>query len=251
MAKASPNEKNTKSFMDEYAGEGTQFVTADDLAIPFLKMSQPLSPEIEEDSVEFIKGLKLGMFFNSLTGHIYGKEISLIPLRFQKTWLEWKPKRGSLVNRHEPGSIEVDKTDFSKWTVPNGNIIQETYMFYCLIEEHLEEGPILYPLQSTGIKHAKNWNSQILMVRLLNSEQAPYFSSVWTLSIEKYTKDQKPYYQIGGKTSNIERTRFIKKNEFYDYVLPMYENIKTLESKVSFAKLEDKTEAENEDEVSY
>jgi len=249
MAKVA-EKNNTKNFMDEYSGEGTQFVTADDLAIPFLKISQALSDEIDAESPEFIKGLKLGMFFNSLTKYTYGKEISIIPLRFQKVWLEWKPKRGGLVNRHEPGTIEVDKTDFSEWKRPNGNVIQETHMFYCMIEEHLEDGPILFAMQSTGIKHAKNWNSQILMTRLPNGNQAPYFSSVWTLSIDKYTNDQGTYYQIGGKTSNIERVRFIKKSEFSDYILPTYENVKRLESNVNFAKLEDKSNSEDS-EVAY
>ena len=246
MAKIDPNNKKTaskKSFLDEHAGEGTDNITTDDLAIPFLKIAQALSPEIDDDTPEYIPDLKLGMLFNSLTKHIYGKEINLIPLRFQKIWLEWKPKRGGLVGRHEPGTVEVDKTDFSEWVTPTGNVIQETYMFYCLVEGKLEEGPLLFPLQSTGIKHAKNWNSQILMTRLDSGNQAPFFSSAWTITVDKYKNDQGTYYQIGGKTTNIERDRFITEKEFNEYIFPTYENIKQLESKVDFKALEHKTDA--------
>jgi hypothetical protein len=116
-----------------------------------------------------------------------------------------------------------------------------------MIPDKMEEGPILYALQSTGVKHAKNWNSQLLMTRLPNGNQAPYFSSVWKLSIEKYKNDQGTYYQIGGKTSNIGRTRFITEKEFNEYVLPTFKNVKALESKVDFKQLEHNREAADEE----
>lgn len=233
--------KNTKkddsSFLNDMAGVGFDNITTEDRSIPFLRVLQPLSPQIEEDSEEHIPGAKPGMFFNTVTNKLYGMEINLIPIRFQKVWLEWQPNRGGLVDRHEPGSIEVDRTDFSTWKYGE-NIIQETFMFYCLIADNLEDGPIIFPLQSTGIKHAKNWNSMIIMTKLPNGKQAPYFSSVWHLEVEKYKNDKGTYYQIGGKKSHITRERFITEKEFQNYVQPCFKELKQLEQRVDYAQLE-------------
>ncbi len=235
MAKAQT--KPQGSFLDEMAGQGFDNITQDDRALPFLRVLQPLSPQLDEDESEYIKGAKVGQFFNTVTNRVYGAEINLIPVRFQRTWLEWLPERKGLVGRHAPGSIEVDRTKFSEWLY-NGNVIQDTFMFFCLIPDHIEEGPIVYALQSSGIKHAKNWNTNIIMKTLPSGKQAPYFSGIWHLIVSKEKNDQGTYYQIGGKSSNIEFQRFIKKQEYLDYVSPAFEALKAMEDRVDYKQLE-------------
>lgn len=228
-------------FMEEIAGQGYENISQDDISTPFLKVAQALSPELDKEEDSYIKGLEVGMFFNSLTGTVYGREISLVPVHYEKSWLEWKPNRGGLIARHEPFSIQVDKTDFSKWTYGN-NIISETLMFYCFIEGHMQDGPIVYALTGSGIKHGKNWNTQIMMTKLPSGKKAPYFSSIWKLHTTKQSNDQGTWYQIGGKKTNAVRLRFITNKEYTDIIKPIREDLMRLSQGVDYKALEGGTD---------
>jgi len=225
-------------FLDEHAAEGYENVSAEDFSIPFLKILQPLSPQIDEDAPEFLKGAKAGMFFNTITERLYGRSIELIPLMYKKVWLEWVPDRGGLVGKHEPGAIKVNKDKFTKWKTEKGNIIAEHHNFYCLVANHFEEGPIVFSLSSTGNRHAKNWNTQIMMTRLPSGAHAPFFSSVWELETVKNKNDSGSWYMIGDKKSMIERVRFVTQIEFTDQVLPNRESLDSLKD-LDYSQLED------------
>lgn len=219
--------KQEVGFLDEHSGEGLENIEISDLSLPFLRVAQPLSPQIDKDSEEFLEGLQVGMFFNTVTNRIYGKEINLIPMKYERSWVEWKQDRGGFVARHIPGSIDIDKSDFSKWKY-NANVIQDTLMFYCMVADRLNEGPIVFCLSSTGIKHGKNWMTQINMTRLPSGKQAPIFSSVWKLFTTKQQNAKGSFYQIGGKSSNVSRARFIKPDEYSTFVAPNIEGLKNM-----------------------
>lgn len=243
MAKNSPGSVPPKdtdiNFLEERVGEGFEGIGAQDFTIPFLRVLQPQSPQCQEDRTEFIPGAKSGMFFNTVTERLYGKSIQLIPLMYKKLWLEWAPNRGGLVGRHDPNSISVDMSDFSKWKNQEGNIIAEHHVFYCLVANHLDEGPVAFSITSTGIKHAKNWNTQIMMTRLPSGGRAPFYGSVWELETVKCQNDQGVWYQIGEKKSMIKRIRFITLDEFKEYVDPVKQSLLTAQT--DFAQLEDHT----------
>ena len=251
MAKTQTTTK--ESFLDEVSGQGFENITQDDRALPFLRVLQLLSPQLDEDKSEYIKGAKVGQFFNTVTKHVYGTEIDLIPLYYDRSWMEWLPERKGLVGRHVPASIEVDRTKFSQWKYGD-NIIQDTLMFYCLIPDHIEEGPLLFSLQSSGVKHGKNWNTNIIMKMLPSGKPAPYFGGVWHLESTKESSDQGTFYQIGGKSTNISFVRLINKTEYIDYVKPAVSALKSLESRVDYAQLEggaDKQDGEDVADAPY
>lgn len=241
MAKFKNNFSKNKNddFLDQYAGEGYDNIETQDVSIPFLVILQKLSPQCDKSADEYVKDAEPGMFFNTLTSKVYGREIELIPLLFKKYWLEWAPNRGGFISRHEPYSIPVDKSDFSHWKAENGNDINETFMFFCLVNNHFEDGVVIFSLTSTGIKHAKNWNTQIMMTRLDSGNRAPYFSSVWKLKTVLNKNDQGSWYQIGSKKTAVERVRFITKEEFKDYVLPIRESVEKMQiANSDFAQIE-------------
>lgn len=229
-------------FLEEHANEGFENVQATDVTIPFLRILQLLSPQVIEDSEEYVEGARPGAFINTVTNKLYGMSIRVIPLTFKKIWLEWQPDRGGLVGRHEPYSIPVDKTKFSEWTY-DGNVIQETLLFYVLIEGHFPDGPLVFALQSSGIKHGKNWNTQIMMTKLPSGARAPYYSSVWELVSIKNENNQGVWWQIGSKKSNIKRLRFIDKKEFDEFVFPVKEALISAQE-LDFKQIEDQKEVE-------
>ena len=233
--------KEKTSFLNSHAGEGFEGLTTSDYAVPFLRILQLLSPQVNKNSPDRIAGAEPGMFYNTVTEKLYGNKVSVVPLTFQKVWLEWLPDRGGLVGRHEPYSIKVDRTEFSSWKTEEGNIVSECLLFYCLIVGHFQDGPIVFSLSSSGIKHGKNWNTQIMMTLLANGKKAPYFSSVWELKIVLNKNQMGEWYQIGEKRSAITRKRFITEKEFNTFVLPGKSDLASMKE-LDFNQLEDRTE---------
>lgn len=225
---------DTKNFLEEYAGQGFENLESTDLQIPFLKIFQSLSPQIDRDSEEYVKEAEPGLFYNSCSNEIYGKKVKVIPIDFEKIWLEWKPDRGGFLAYHKPGSIEVDTSNFSKWTTKNGTVVTEHYNFYCILPDYPEQGILILSLSSSGVKFAKSWNRHISYVRLSNNKIAPFFSSIWQLETVKQKNDKGSWYGINQST--IYRDRFITENELNNYVLPAKKSIDA--TKIDYKQLE-------------
>ena len=220
------NEKKeiaSTDFLNEFSGHGLENMTRDVFQIPFLKILQALSPQCQRGSKDYVEGAQPGLFYNTVTKKIYGEKIQLIPLHFQKTWVEWKPDRAGFVRKHKPDSIDVDQSNFSKWLAGNGNIISETYEFYCLIADNLDEGIVQFNLASTDCKHAKNWNSQLASTKLQNEKPAPIFSHVWEFSTVPVSNAQGTWYGLGDRGTAVSKIRFITANEFTQHIKPFRE----------------------------
>lgn len=236
-------------FLNQYAGEGLDSIKMEDKTIPFINILQILSPQCQKGGDDYVKNAEPGMFYNTANKKVYGKSINVVPIKMEKVWLEWKPNRGGFVDRHEPHSIAIDKTDFKEWKY-NGNIIQESYMFMILIENHYADGIAILSLSSSGIKHAKNWNTMLSTSKLPNGKPAPMFSSLWKLETVMNKNEQGTWHQLGAKSSNISRIRFVTQKEFEGSILPSRDNLKAL-GNPDYKQIEGNVKQEQLSETNY
>ena len=71
MAIAKKNEGEVIAFdrnsvLEEFAGEGLEEVTAEDLAIPFLRVLAQLSPQVNKRDGAYVDGAEAGMIYNTV-----------------------------------------------------------------------------------------------------------------------------------------------------------------------------------------
>jgi len=207
------------SFMDGAAGEGFEDVGVEQQAIPLLLICQSNS----SDAVE--AGVKPGEFYNSITKKSYGPSIKMVASYFKVAWLEWVPNGGGFAGRYEPGSIEVTGDNYSGMTNPKtGNKIVETWLYYVLLPDHLEDGFFVFSSTPGNMKYLKAWNTQMKYLRLPSGKPAPIYSSIWQLTTGKdQNKAGQKYYSLkneGGK-AGIERIAWIEQALFQEYVEPV------------------------------
>lgn len=213
-------------FMEGMAGAGFENLGAQDFQIPFLRILQPLSPQVL-DGDEKVEGAKAGHFYNTLTNKSYGSEIEIIPLKCITEWLVWSPNRGPLKARYPVGGIEIVGDQYSKMMTPEGDEVVETMTIFCLVANHIEEGPVAFPLAKTNIKHGKKLNTMLHSTFLPSGKRAPYFSSVWRLKTSVNRNEKGTWYSLGVKSqTNIDRIRWISKNEFDMAVTPALDILK-------------------------
>ena len=76
------------------ADKGSQNMTQEDLALPFLKVLGQLSPEVNKQNAKFINGAEPGMIVNSVTRELYdgAKGIDVIPVHYERQYVEWQDR---------------------------------------------------------------------------------------------------------------------------------------------------------------
>lgn len=192
--------------MEGFSGQGFEDTDKDSYAIPFLRVLQSTSPQVDEEGPAYVEGAKPGMLLNTVTDTLFGKEIKAIPIHYSRDFVEWKPDRGGFVKSHgnNPAILDriVEIDDKNNSFLDNGNIIQDTRNHFLLLADQPELGPIILSLTSTGVKHSKKWMSLMSALRLPGStKQAPMFAGVWNIQTVRNTNDDGTWYQIGDKTT--------------------------------------------------
>ncbi len=180
------------------AGLGFENVSANDVAIPYLKVLQALSPELR--GVTKVAGAEEGLIINTVTG-VLMKEIRVIPCAFKKSYVEWTPREagGGLVKEWTEDKIleKTKKNERNQDVLANGNLIVTTAYHYVLI---LSEGGFeraLIAMSSTQLKKSRRWLGQMMALQVKVGDKSftpPPFSHSYHLGTGMETKDTNSWY---------------------------------------------------------
>lgn len=225
------NEKDTM--------EGFEDITQETMAIPFIRILQRLSPQLDKQKPEYIEDAEEGYFFNTVTKHIYGTSLSCIVLKFEHIYIEWRPDRGGFVGWHTPENAErlsVDMT-FGKWKTKEGNLLQESYVYMLLIEGHEEESIVVLPLASSMIKTAREWNRLMATHIMSNGKKAMPYYLTWNLQTEYRSNEKGNWY--------VPRVSFVHYINDKQYTILGVERKMLPTRRIDYRQLE----ASNEDKI--
>ena len=165
------------NFMDEYAGAGYDNLSGDMFSTPFIKLLQSNSSEVENQ----VEGAKAGVFWNVRDKKPLGDTIKVIPINVEILWLEWEENLGGLKGKYVPGSIPSIGDAFNRKNPKTGRDLVDTWCFYLLLADAVEEGIYMLVLPVTSIKYLKAWNDMIINTKLDSGRRAPFFSSIWSI----------------------------------------------------------------------
>jgi hypothetical protein len=203
VAKAKETAVSTEVIDDifEFAGEGASF-SSDEMQIPFVRLLQALSPQLNKKKAEYIEGASAGDAFNNVTNQHWDGEkgITVIPC-FQTTkYLEFVPRDmgGGFKGEIPANSPLLQQTtrSGSKELLPNGNELVKSDQHFCLIVE--EDGsfqPVVVDMKSTQLKVSRRWKTQIAMQKVKHPKTGammtpPVFATMWRLYSVEESNDQ-------------------------------------------------------------
>ena len=236
MSKKAHEEKETQELVgldfSGFAGEGFDNVSASDLSIPFLKMLQKTSPEVDKTQPEFIAGAEQGDIFNTLTKELYKSGIEVVPCNFRKESIEWKlvEKGGGLVSIHAGdtplwGNVTLD--DKNRSILPNGNQLSGTANHYVLYKDNSGEyQSAIIALAGTQLKKSKQWLGRMAQVKLNGPNgkfTPPMFSQFWTLKQIPESNEKGSW--MGW---DINPAAFVADKALFNRSLEFYKNIQTM-----------------------
>ena len=186
------------------ANAGSQNMTQEDLALPFLKVLGQLSPEVNKHDAKFISGAEPGMIVNSVTKELYNgtKGINIIPVHYERQYVEWRD-RGQSGNApvaiHKADSDIVGTTTRDKsWKdrLPNGNYLENTANHFVIL---MGKSPstALISMKATQLKISRKWNSIMMGLKLQGKNglfTPPTYSHIYNLKTVKMSNDKGTWF---------------------------------------------------------
>ena len=185
----------------EHAGEGAAFDSSE-MQIPFVRLLQPLSPQLNKKKPEYIEGASAGDAFNNVTNQFWDGETGIVVIPcFQTTkYLEFIPRDqgGGFRGEIAPNDPVLQRTSRqgSKEILPSGNELVKSDQHFCLLVE--EDGsfqPVVVDMKSTQLKVSRRWKTQIAMLKVKHPKTGemttpPVFGTMWRLRSVEESNDQ-------------------------------------------------------------
>ena len=172
------------------AGVGVNDLGSEDLAIPFIKVLQKMSDELDD-----LENVKAGDIYNTVTKEVVkgGDGVRVINCAYNLQYIEWEPRGTGTGAPHHiyAAGDEIPATqrgeDNKDYVVDgNGRYLERTAQHYILVVD--EDGitqQALLPMKSTQFKKSKQWNSAMRSLKMKDSAgnlfTPPRFSHIWKL----------------------------------------------------------------------
>ena len=186
------------------ADKGSQNITQDDLALPFLKVLGQLSPEVNKQHGKYVQGAEPGMILNTVSNDCYdgSKGIEVLPVYYHRQYVEWQDRgesKGAPVAIHSAASDILSKTTRDKSykdRLPNGNYLENTANHYVVL---LGKTPTtaLISMKATQLKVSRKWNSMMMGIKLQGKDglfTPPTYSHIYKLKTVQMSNDKGTWF---------------------------------------------------------
>ena len=199
--------------MEADAQQGTQNISQEDLALPFLKILGQLSPEVNKRDGKYVEGAEPGKIINTVTNELFDK-ISVVPCHYKRQYIEWQDRgtsSGAPVAIHSADSDIVSQTTRGKDykdRLPNGNYLDNTASHFVLTVGDNPSTAII-TIKSTQHKITRKW-----IIKSYPAEDILFYEK---------ESEKSYYYQYqpsqGGFLSREEMEQYVKgkKDALYGY----------------------------------
>ena len=186
------------------ADKGSQNMTQDDLALPFLKVLGQLSPETNKRDGKYVEGAEPGMILNSVTNEVFDgtKGVQVLPVFYERKYVEWADRgdsKGAPVAIHNAESDIVSTTTRDKSfkdRLPNGNYLENTANHFVIV---LGKSPqtALISMKATQLKISRKWNSMMMGIKLQGKNglfTPPTYSHIYNLKTVQMSNDKGTWF---------------------------------------------------------
>jgi hypothetical protein len=183
------------------ANEGTQNISQQDLALPFLKILGQLSPEVNKRDGKYVEGAEPGKIINTVTNKLYD-EIEVIPVFYKRQYVEWADRgtsTGAPIAIHNADSDIISQTTRGKDykdRLANGNYLENTANHYVI---YLNDTPqqAMVSMKSTQLKVSRKWNSMMMGIKMQGKNglfTPPTYSHIYKLKSVQMSNDKGTWF---------------------------------------------------------
>ena len=225
------------------AGVGLENITTEDMQIPFIRIIQALSPQLQKDDPLYIKGAEQGDIFNTVSQEIYKQDegVIVVPAFFEKKFLEFQLRSSGGGFVRELAADDKDITMTSREgtieLLPNGNELVRTHQHLVIAQS--ADGtiaPSVLDMKKTQLKVSRRWNTLKNSARLPSGALMPIYGTAWQVTTVLEANDQGKWFnykidRINKITPDIEKMMLEARN--------MYQGVSKGEVKMAAASADE------------
>tara|TARA_R110000751_G_scaffold47472_1_gene106293 strand:+ start:244 stop:1059 length:816 start_codon:yes stop_codon:yes gene_type:complete len=190
----------------EAAGQGREAIGAEDMQIPFLRILQPLSPQLLKTDPKFIKGASAGDLFNTVTGEFWEADtgVKVLVCAFQTKFLEFglRESGGGFMGEIDPNSPDIRQTTRNGpfEMLPSGNELVRSAQY--LVLAYNEDGmtsQLVCDMKKTQMKVSKQWNTRRAGLKVMHPKglmNPPTWATPWTLTTVQESNDKGSWFNF-------------------------------------------------------
>lgn len=241
--------KNMFDYLTDDGLGGSEQITSDVIAFPFLRILQTISPQCKKKDPAYVEGAEEGMLYNNVTNTAIDTPVRVVVGKFERVFTEWKPNRGGFAGAHSSEEIarrlamgDLHQNEKRRIVDPNtGNEFSDTFTYYVILPDHLDWGVCLLCLSSTQLKEARRWN-RLLTSTIIpgTTTKARLYHMVWSLTTPQQSNDQGSWAGI-----HVELDSFVTP-ETLAVVQEERKELAQSNNRVSYAALEASTEIQED-----
>ena len=231
------------------AGVGLENITTDDMQIPFIRIIQALSPQLQKDDPLYIKGAEQGDIFNTVSQEVFKQDegVIVVPAFFEKKFLEFQLRSSGGGFVRELAADDKDITMTSREgtieLLPNGNELVRTHQHLVIAQS--ADGtiaPSVLDMKKTQLKVSRRWNTLKNSARLPSGALMPIYGTAWQVTTVLEANDQGKWFnykldRINDVTPEIEKMMLEARN--------MYQGVSKGEVKMAAAPADDMAKEED------
>ena len=234
VAKVKSAELSTDVLDDifETAGDGASFDSSE-MQIPFVRILQALSPQLNKKKPEFIEGASSSDMYNTVTGQYWDGEEGLVVVPCYQTtkYLEFVPRdQGGGYKGEIPVNdpiLQRTSREGSKEILPHGNELVKSDHHYCLVVD-ADGGfqPAVIDMKSSQLKVSRRWKTQIAMQKIKHPKTGAMvtpavYATMWRLSTTEESNDQGTWgnYQIAKESLVTDRDLLLEAKAFRESIM--------------------------------
>jgi len=186
------------------ANAGSQNISQEDLALPFLKVLGQLSPEVNKKNSKYAQGAEPGMIINTVTNELYDGEkgISVVPVFYKRQYIEWQDRgesSGAPVQIYNAGDDipQTTRDKSNKDRLPNGNYLENTASHFVIVVSGNAPSTALISMKATQLKISRKWNSMMMGLRLQGKNglfTPPTYSHIYKLKTVQQSNDKGTWF---------------------------------------------------------
>jgi hypothetical protein len=183
------------------ADKGSQNMTQEDLALPFLKVLGQLSPEVNKRDGKYVEGAEPGKIINTVSNELYD-QINVLPVFYKRKYIEWQDRgtsTGAPVAIHEADSDIISQTTRGKDykdRLPNGNYLENTADHFVILMGSSPQTALI-SMKATQLKVSRKWNSMMMGIKMQGKNglfTPPTYSHIYTLKTVPMSNDKGSWF---------------------------------------------------------
>ena len=183
------------------ANKGTQNISQEDLALPFLKVLGQLSPEVNKRDGKYVEGAEPGKIINTVSNELYDS-INVLPVFYKRQYVEWQDRgtsTGAPVAIHEADSDIISQTTRDKSfkdRLPNGNYLENTANHFVILLGDIPTTALI-SMKATQLKVSRKWNSMMLGIKMQGKNgmfTPPTYSHIYNLKTVQMSNDKGTWF---------------------------------------------------------